>query len=1384
MQWPNKISKKEFLLLFSVLLIFPVFIFYAFFSKSFVTSTKADSTQSLPASISFADLNSDSRISISDFTIWLGYYSQFAKYDKYNADGDFNDDRRISISDFRLWLDAYLSYAKGTYTQFGPGDDTTNLCESGDTLTRCLVYADTGTRDYSTAITTIKNKAARDFSTVATTDEGLHATPDYSSVSATTLDGTSYYFRGAVEDNWVSFAGFLWRVVRINGDGSIRLVYSGTTNNHTGAGVQIGVSEYNESNENSTGAGYTYGDNTDSTIKSVVDSWYENNIRNNYEKYLANEIFCNDRSIGETDEDLIYYGAFTRFVSNNATPSLQCVNKADMYTLGTSGSGNVSGIDGAGNNKLKYPVGLLSVDEISFGGCAFTDDKANSYLCPGNDYWLISPLALSSSGVPVMYIASDGYISVALLEEELGVRPVINLKSDVLYSSGNGTVNNPYEIQDGMHNITTPIITLSSTEGTVGIGSTITFIATVSSGVEDSISGTLTVSSSDTTMASVDSTIKNVTATPNGAESTITITGISEGVSTITVGFSPTDITHYADAIGKTYTVTVESGVSEQMATIPTATDYCHTGLVYTGSSQTLTKTEGEGYIFSDNEGTDAGNYTVTATLEDGYIWNDNSTEAKTVICSIEKYAPTITLSAEEETLELGNTTTFTAVVVSSVSSGTAGDLVVESGDSTIATVNPTNASITATPSGIDTVVTVTGVSEGVSTITVGFTPTDTTNNTNATSKTYTVTIGTAVGEQIATIPTATDYCQTGLVYTGSSQTLTKTEGVGYTFSNNEGTDAGDYTVSATLEEGYVWTDSSTEEKTFICSIDKVTPTITLSSDEGTVEEGNEITFVATVTSGGVSELAGTLSVESGDTSIATVDPTSKDITAIVSGTSTTIAITGLVAGSSTITIKFTPDSITNYNSPESKTFDVDVTESTPQELQTPTITLSSTEGTVELGNTASFTATVSSGGTSNIEGTLTVSSGDTNKATVSPESTAVTAIQSGVATTITVAGVAVGSSTITVSFVPTDTTNFNSADNKTYTVTVNAAASVPTLAEKIIMDDQGASSYSGSLLTAIRNKTARDFSTTATTDEGLHATADYASPNATSLNGYSYYFRGAVTDNWVSFAGFLWRIIRINGDGSIRMIYSGTTSNHTGANTQIGTSMFKSDIEEEDSKEKFVGYMFKTTSDNDTDSTIKTVIDTWYENNLLTNYEAYLSDSGFCGDRTVEHTINSDEVVIPTDTHIINYYGGFNRTILNSTPTLKCSNLSRDMYTLKISGESSIAGTSGYGNNALKYPIGLLTADEVAFAGGHPTENNSNYYLYNGQIDWLISPGAYDEYYNVSDNMDVNIKGIISGFNVDLGEYGVRPVINLKSNVKYGSGSGTENDPYVVQLL
>ena len=263
---------------------------------------------------------------------------------------------------------------------------------------------------------------------------------------------------------------------------------------------------------------------------------------------------------------------------------------------------------------------------------------------------------------------------------------------------------------------------------------------------------------------------------------------------------------------------------------------------------------------------------------------------------------------------------------------------------------------------------------------------------------------------------------------------------------------------------------------------------------------------------------------------------------------------------------------------------------------------------------------------------------------------------------------------------------------------------------------------------------------------------------------GTSYYYRGNVTNNYVKFAGYYWRIIRINGDGSIRMIYDGTTAHANGeSNTdrQIGTSEYNS---EGDRENAYVGYMYGNTSGttyeathrNTNSSTIKEYLDNWYTDVFLNQeYEAYLNDTLFCNDRSLR-----------SGTGIGGDMTGYRAT--SNQITLNCIQ-QNDRFTVndKVTG-----------NGALTYPIGLITVDEAYLAGGYSTAN-TNYYLYSGNESWLtMTPYLFDGRYALVYNINASIKPIMD-ISV-MFSFGVRPVINLKPN-SLKSGDGTASNPYQV---
>lgn len=282
---------------------------------------------------------------------------------------------------------------------------------------------------------------------------------------------------------------------------------------------------------------------------------------------------------------------------------------------------------------------------------------------------------------------------------------------------------------------------------------------------------------------------------------------------------------------------------------------------------------------------------------------------------------------------------------------------------------------------------------------------------------------------------------------------------------------------------------------------------------------------------------------------------------------------------------------------------------------------------------------------------------------------------------------------------------------------------------------------------------------------------------------GNSYYFRGNVTNNYVYFAKNWWQIIRINGDGTIRMIYT-SNPNDSNANQYISRSSFNNNSNDN----AYVGYMYGTagsstynaTHTNTNSSTIKTVIDTWYQNNL-SSYSKYIADAIYCNDRevVVVQVNNFLGMTITGNGAGTNEsaYAGFNRTFVDHAPTLKCKN-KNDRFTT----------SSTLGNGALTNPIALITSDEVVMGGGAGFDaatmtyiTNDNYYLYlkNGDHSyWTMTPIAYLDSAAVVGS--VRIDGFVFSSGVGSNDDAVRPVVSLKSDAISG-GVGTVNNPFYV---
>ena len=288
---------------------------------------------------------------------------------------------------------------------------------------------------------------------------------------------------------------------------------------------------------------------------------------------------------------------------------------------------------------------------------------------------------------------------------------------------------------------------------------------------------------------------------------------------------------------------------------------------------------------------------------------------------------------------------------------------------------------------------------------------------------------------------------------------------------------------------------------------------------------------------------------------------------------------------------------------------------------------------------------------------------------------------------------------------------------------------------------------------------------------------------------GTSYYFRGAVTNNYVEFANKCWRIVRVGGDGSVKLILhndnpTGAANPCDAANNSTSAAFarysgttYKSAFNTNYNDNAYVGFKFGTvgsstyeaTHANTNNSTILTNLETWYTNNLKT-YESVIDDNVWCNDKTniADTSYNpwgySNVTGLGYGTNVT-YYGATQRLVSTSGsaggtgPSLKCN------------GELS----------KINSKVGLITADELALAGYAYAKNNTTTYLQENATDtywWSLSPYAFN-----GGSANVWVVDGSYGYFYDISVYnanGVRPSISLKSTTNV-TGEGTSSTPYII---
>ncbi|MBQ4262624.1 MAG: hypothetical protein IJB83_00065 [Bacilli bacterium] len=306
------------------------------------------------------------------------------------------------------------------------------------------------------------------------------------------------------------------------------------------------------------------------------------------------------------------------------------------------------------------------------------------------------------------------------------------------------------------------------------------------------------------------------------------------------------------------------------------------------------------------------------------------------------------------------------------------------------------------------------------------------------------------------------------------------------------------------------------------------------------------------------------------------------------------------------------------------------------------------------------------------------------------------------------------------------------------------------------------------------------------TNGEGLYYTSDTSITEDYDGDGEGdrvYYYRGNVDNNYLYFADKCWRMVRIVEDGTVRLKYGGSptieddgsiTCPQTGVDVSVDTSVdFNCDYNDN----RYVGYMYGNTCTsyatchkNDNDSCIKDTLTKWYNSNIHTTQSeetlALIKDSIYCNDRGL-YSGNGYSTQVTL-------YSGWGRlfTATDKAPTYKCSR-----------ADDRFSQLTANGNGLNTHPVGLLTADEVAFAGGVSDVANTTYFMHNAKSYWLMTAAHFNGIgmSAISQPFLVYNDGSILGDNVAAIGSALMPAISIDKYAVVKSGSGVYNNPYII---
>ena len=435
----------------------------------------------------------------------------------YNEESSANDYTGRPVNEMSLYTSSMNSSESNNYRLRMYVDESYNPQGDGGGLTfsvRINVYGKAGDKyvplttqkilednELQEETTNMFNYASNGSYIASITEEGPQYGSEPSQVtnglySMNDEDGVSYYYRGAVTNNNVQFGEYVsdyyvyendglyyqslescrednvgyedectqvklasagdkmyWKIVRVNGDGSLRLIYNGTSTNPDNSDLAhsfaVGYTPYNLESNDPKYTGYTYDNGTDSFIKKEVDTWYKNTLgSSSYDSKVVGGRFCSDSSgyknASEYDvnaeimdylTDFYLYSSMGDRLANfqknspgNNEPTLKCPDTDETY---------------GGSYRLK--AGLITADELTLAGES-TYVVGNSYLNPGeSDYWSMTP-AVFDGGSANVWLEYD-CLNYYFVDDNDAVRPVINVTAENGFTSGDGTSENPYIIE-------------------------------------------------------------------------------------------------------------------------------------------------------------------------------------------------------------------------------------------------------------------------------------------------------------------------------------------------------------------------------------------------------------------------------------------------------------------------------------------------------------------------------------------------------------------------------------------------------------------------------------------------------------------------------------------------------------------------------------------------------------------------------------------------------------------------------------------------------------------------------------------------------------------------------------------------------------------------